>query len=234
MGGPDDRLARLINTQGRSEGLELVRAMVDEFGHSLALVSSCGAEAAILLDMVAEVDPGLPVIFLETGMMFPETQSYAETLRARFRLTDFRVVRPEPDELAAEAGAPDLWRHDPDRCCHLRKVLPLERALAGFAAWMTGIKRYHNFVRRETAPIQYVDGRFKISPLAAWDPARVEATFRRRDLPRHPLVARGYPSIGCRPCTSPVAAGEDCRAGRWNGSEKTECGLHRPIFGKPA
>lgn len=225
-------MRRLLADFGDLDGIDLVRAMIGEFGRDIALVSSCGAEAAVLLDMVARVDPATPVVFLETGKMFPETLDYAERLRTRFGLRDFRVIRPDPQDLEARDPDGDLWERDADLCCHLRKVVPLETVLDGFQAWMTGIKRYHNFVRADTHAIELIDGRFKVSPLAAWSPDRVAREFAERDLPRHPLVARGYPSIGCAPCTSPALAGEDPRGGRWAGSEKTECGIHRPIFGK--
>jgi phosphoadenosine phosphosulfate reductase len=181
--------------------------------------------------MVAEVDPSLPVIFLDTGMMFPETLGYAEHLRAWFGLTDFRIIRPDDgDGVDSDLGRPDLPHRDPDLCCHLRKVVPLDRALLGFSAWMTGIKRYHSEARRDAAVIRFVQGRYKISPLAAWGRARVERAFRERNLPCHPMVARGYPSIGCWPCTRPAAETEGVRAGRWSGMEKNECGIHGPAF----
>lgn len=229
---PEIHLARLAGQYGDLDGIDLVRAMIDEFDRDIAMVTSCGAEAAVLLDLVARTDPAMPVVFLDTGLMFSETLAYAETLRAHFGLRDFRVVKPDPRVLAAEDPDGTLWRRDADRCCHLRKVLPLERALAGFAAWMTGLKRYHNFVRQDTKPVERVNSRFRISPLAAWTPARVAREFAERNLPRHPLVAEGYPSIGCKPCTSPVRKGDGPRAGRWPGQDKTECGIHQPVFGK--
>lgn len=229
---PEIRLARLAGRYGGLGGIDLVRAMIDEFDRDIALVTSCGAEAAVLLDLVARADPAMPVVFLDTGLMFPETLTYAETLRGHFGLRDFRVVKPDPRVLAAEDPDGALWRSDADRCCHLRKVVPLERALAGFGAWMTGLKWYHNFVRQDTKPVERVNGRFRISPLAAWTPVRVAHEFAERNLPRHPLVAEGYPSIGCKPCTSPVRKGDGPRTGRWPGQEKTECGIHQPVFGK--
>lgn len=216
-----------------ADARSLLRVMIrDEFPGRIALVSSFGAEAAVLLHMVAEIEADLPVLFLDTGRMFAETRSYQRRLTADLGLTNVRIVRPDDALVEEEDPGGALWRTDPDRCCRLRKVLPLERALRDYDAWITGLKRYHNFVRSDIEPVQYVDGRFKINPLATWDADRVDLEFARHGLRRHPLVCRGYPSIGCAPCTSPVAKGEDQRAGRWRGREKTECGIHRPLFGK--
>ncbi len=225
---------RFHGAHADKDGLALVRAAIAEFGRELALVSSFGAEAAVLLDMVARVDPATPVIFLDTGMLFEETLAYAQVIEDRFGLRNLRRVRPPAAVTAREDADGELWDRDPERCCHIRKVAPLEKALSGFAAWMSGIKRYHNFVRADVETIELVDGRVKISPLARFEPEAIRRAFEERELPRNPLVAQGYPSIGCVPCTSPVTVGEDPRAGRWAGREKTECGIHRPIFGEPS
>ena len=137
-----------------------------------------------------------------------------------------RDVRPDPSDLAERDPAGDLWSRIPDACCHLRKVLPMERALEGFDAWITGRKRFHGGLRAGLDTIEVADGRIKINPLAGWSQERIEAAFALRDLPRHPLFDHGFPSIGCSPCTRRVLAHEDVRAGRWSGTEKTECGIH--------
>ncbi len=207
----------------------LVAALAEEFRGRVALVSSFGADSAVLLHMVAEADPGMPVLFLDTGKLFPETLAHRDRLAHRLGLRDVRAVRPDPGGLAAADPLGGLWNADPDRCCALRKAAPLERALAGFGAWISGRKR-HQAATRAALPLLECDaaGRLKANPLAAWSAEAVEAYRVAYDLPAHPLVAEGYPSIGCRPCTSRVLPGEDPRAGRWRGRSKTECGIHRP------
>ncbi len=205
----------------------LREAIEHDFAGSIALVSSFGAESAVLLHMVAEIDPATPVLFLETGMLFPETLAYQRDLAARLGLTDLRLIRPDPAELAAEDPSGARHIYDVDGCCDLRKVRPLERALFPFDAWITGRKRRQSDTRANLAVYEEdADGRVKINPLADWDATRIRAHMLAHDLPLHPLVSKGYPSIGCAPCTSPVAAGADPRSGRWSGLDKTECGIH--------
>ncbi|HVI50353.1 MAG TPA: phosphoadenylyl-sulfate reductase [Candidatus Sulfotelmatobacter sp.] len=218
-------LSRLRELYGHLDGKELLAALAAEFPGSLAVTSSFGAEAVVLLDLVAQVDPSLPVLFLDTNELFDETIAHRDEVIARLGLTGVRIIRPSKEELAE---AEDLWRTDPDRCCHLRKVQPLERAQAGFKALVDGRKRFHGGGREDIATIeQSVDGVIKISPLAPWSQERIEAAFSERNLPRHPLVAQGYRSIGCWPCSRPSLPGESIRAGRWAGGAKTECGIHR-------
>ena len=170
----------------------------------------------------------MPVLFLDTGKMFPETLAYRDRLARRLGLRDLRVLRPDPEELAAADPLGGLWSADPDGCCALRKAAPLRRALAGFGVWISGRKR-HQASTRAALPLFENDeaGRLKANPLAAWNAEALEAYRVAHDLPAHPLVAEGYPSIGCHPCTSRVLPGEDARAGRWRGRGKTECGIHR-------
>lgn len=210
------------------DGIALLRhALLDAFPGRIAVVSSFGAESAVLLAHVAETDPAAPVLFLDTGQHFPETLEYRARLVEFLGLTGVRDIAPDPAALAASDPDGELWRYDTDACCGLRKVAPLDRALAPFDAWITGRKRSQAATRRTLPFFELADGKVKINPLADWDPARLEAEMAWRGLPRHPLAARGYPSIGCGPCTRPVHAGEDARAGRWAGSGKTECGIHR-------
>lgn len=205
----------------------LERAIRQDFCGRIAVVSSFGAESAVLLDLVAEIDPAIPVIFLDTGRLFWETRNYRDVLAAHLGLTDVRSVEPHWYHLAKHDPNGDLRRTDPDLCCHIRKVLPLEEALDGFDAWITGRKRFHGF-EREVLPLAEADGqRIKINPLARWSRVEVTARFVARDLPYHPLVQAGYPSIGCQPCTDKVEGDLSVRAGRWAGREKTECGIHR-------
>jgi len=205
----------------------LLRATIRRlFPGRIAVVSSFGAESAAVLALVAGIDPAVPVIFLDTAKHFPETLAYRDALVARLGLSDIRVVRPDPARVAAHDPDGDLWRRDPDRCCALRKALPLERALEGFDAWITGRKRFHGDSRAALPTVEAVDGRVKINPLANWSAAQIERFIGARGLPRHPLVDAGFASIGCAPCTAPVTAGAAARSGRWRDIEKTECGIH--------
>jgi len=219
----------LAGLDGRALLREAIRSVLPG---QLASVSSFGAESALLLSLIAEIDPSVPVIFLETGKHFPETLAYREELAAHLGLTDVRDVAPRAEALADGDPTGELWYFDPDACCALRKVRPLDAALSGFAGWISGRKRFQA-ASRNTLPLVELETlksgerRVKLNPLADWDAARLKTEMQARDLPAHPLVERGYPSIGCSVCTRAVGAGEDARAGRWSGSGKVECGIHR-------
>ena len=205
----------------------MLRTILRE-GHAgrVAAVSSFGAESAVLLDLVAQADPATPVIFVDTLKMFAETLAYRDALVARLGLSNLVVVTPDPVVLAARDGTELRWSYDPDGCCEIRKTAPLERALAGFDGWISGRKAFQAATRAALPRFEIKDGRLKINPIADWTKADLDAWFERRELPRHPLEAQGYLSIGCAPCTSMVAPGEDPRAGRWRGWNKVECGIH--------
>ena len=198
----------------------------------IAAVSSFGAESAVLLHLIAAIDPDTPVIFINTQKMFGETLAYRDELAERLGFTDLRVFRPDPRLLAARDRPGLRWSYDPDGCCDLRKVEPLRRALAPFDAWISGRKGFQSGTRtalpRIEADASDAAGRLKINPLADWTKADLDAYFAEHDLPRHPLEADGFTSIGCAPCTSKVQPGEDPRAGRWRGWDKVECGIHKP------
>jgi phosphoadenosine phosphosulfate reductase len=217
------------------EGLDSIallrHAIFVAFPGRIAVSSSYGAESALLLALVAEVDRSVPVLFLDTGRHFAETLAYRDTLTAFLGLTGVRDLRPDPAALAREDPVELLYSIDPDGCCALRKVAPLEQALAPYDALITGRKRHQAATRRQLHQVESEQGRISINPLVDWDAARIAAEAARRGLPSHPLVARGYTSIGCEPCTRPVAPGEDPRSGRWAGLVKTECGIHRPAVG---
>ncbi len=196
----------------------------------VAAVSSFGAESAVLLHLIASIDPSVPVLFLETGKHFPETLAYRDEITARLGLTNLINLTPDPALLAKRDESALRWSYDPDGCCEIRKVLPLAGALAGFDASFTGRKGFQS-ATRAGLPRFELDatdalGRLKINPLADWSSDQIASYFAATGLPAHPLVAQGYPSIGCSPCTSMVAPGEDARAGRWKGWDKTECGIH--------
>ncbi len=219
----------LLNARfaGKPAEAVLAHALSGALGR-VAMVSSFGADSAVLLHLLARIDRATPVLFIDTLMLFPETLAYQRDLAAALGLTDVRVIRP--DRRALFAGDTDalLHRADPDACCELRKARPLAQALAGFDGWITGRKRFQGGARAEMALFEHEPGaaRVKVNPLAGWDARALGAYMDRHALPRHPLVARGFPSIGCAPCTGPAAPGEDPRAGRWRGQDKTECGIH--------
>lgn len=206
--------------------LEVIRAAYERFGPRLALVSSFGAESAVLLHMAAQVSTDIPVIFLDTGMLFGQTTDYRKSLALALGLTDVRDIRPDAAELALVDPKNDLWKRDVDACCNVRKVVTLDRALSGFDAWITGRKRFQGGDRLRLSVVEAAPPHAKFNPLANWTKADIDAYAAEHDLPAHPLVAFGYPSIGCWPCTQPVEEGQDARAGRWSGLEKTECGIH--------
>lgn len=215
--------------QGRSAEDVLNIAIRDLFPGQIALVSSFGADSAVLLHLAAQTDRATPVLFLDTGKLFEQTLAYRDALVDRLGLSDVRVLTPDQTQLAAQDDGGTLWFRDAEACCNIRKVQPLQRALKPFAAWINGRKRYQAGTRRDIAMVEADGARLKFNPLAGWSAAEIEAYFTRHDLPRHPLVAEGYLSIGCATCTQPVAAGQDARSGRWQGREKTECGIHQPI-----
>jgi phosphoadenosine phosphosulfate reductase len=204
----------------------LTEVLREKLAGNIAVVSSFGTESAVLLDMVARADPATPVLLVDTLKLFPETLAYRDLLVERLGLTDVRSVKPDPATLAARDGNELRWSYDPDGCCEIRKVIPLRNALLPFDGWITGRKAFQAQTRNAMPRFEVEDGRLKINPLADWTKADLDAYFAAHDLPRHPLEAEGYLSIGCVPCTSIVQAGEDPRAGRWRGWDKVECGIH--------
>ena len=228
-----DSLASYFDAYNELGGVELLDAVIGnpDFGR-IAIVSSFGADSAVLLSLVAEIDSSLPVIFLDTGKHFPDTLAYVEKLAAKIGIEDLRIRRPDSKKVSIRDRTSDLWRSSPDACCDLRKIKPLESALQGFDSWISGRKRHHGGDRSGLDSVEWLDGRYKINPLAHWSPEQIKIELRRRDLPAHPLLEQGYPSIGCAPCTRAVGPGEDARAGRWAGQDKTECGIHHaPWYG---
>jgi phosphoadenosine phosphosulfate reductase len=217
----------LYRRYGKLEGLDLLSAMITkEYSGRICVTSSFGAEAAVLLDLVARVDPSIPVLVLDTGKLFPETYAYIEFLSAHLGLTDVRLHRPSDEDVMVQDPDGNLYKTDADACCDMRKAKPLAQALRHFDAWITGRKRFHGAERSRLRTIEAQDGRIKVNPLATWEQGWIDNSFEERGLPRHPLVAEGYLSIGCTTCTAPVAPGESVRAGRWRGTDKTECGIH--------
>ena len=201
-------------------------AIKDLYPGRIALVSSFGADSAVLLHMVSAIDPATPVVFVDTGHLFPETLAYRDELVQRLGLTNVNSVSATTEELQVLDPDSFLWSTDPDRCCEIRKVAPLGRAIDGYDAWITGRKRFQSDTRASLPMFETEGARIKINPLANWTATQLLTYLDDHELPRHRLVAKGYPSIGCIPCTSQVRPGEDARAGRWRGNAKTECGIH--------
>ena len=212
---------------------QVLRAALDAYPGRVALVSSFGSESAVLLHMLAQIDRDTPVLFLDTGQLFGQTLDYRKTVTAKLGLTDVRDLRPAFQDLAVHDPKADLWKTDTDLCCNIRKVQPLDRVLLpDFDAWITGRKRFQGGARLNMPVVEAgAEGKIKFNPLANWSKADLDAYMVEHDLPAHPLVEFGYPSVGCWPCTKavePEAEASDLRSGRWSNSEKTECGIHTP------
>lgn len=206
------------------EAEALLRFVLRAYAGRVALSASFGGGGIVLAHMVSRIDARVPVLFLDTGFHFPETIAFKDRFAQRYGV---RVIDLSP---APDAAPDGLYRTDPDRCCRIRKVEPMHRALADFDAWITALRREQSETRRSVDVIERaeIDARsiLKVMPLAHWSRRDVEAYLAANDVPSHPLLERGYTSIGCWPCTRPTVAGESERAGRWSGTAKTECGLH--------
>ena len=228
--GDAEVAARLAALQEKAKGRDahgiLELALREEFAGKTAVVSSFGAESAVLLKLVADIDPNTPILFLNTGKLFGETLRYRDRLQDTLGLGDVRSLSPSLEERQNKDPEGTLWSRDTDACCDFRKTVPLARALEPFQAQITGRKRFQTRERADMLPVEYFEGRYRFNPLWQWDLQQLEAFIERNNLPQHPLVEDGYPSIGCMPCTRRVQAGEDYRAGRWSGLDKDECGIH--------
>ena len=210
----------------------LAAALREVFPGRIAVVSSFGAESAVLLHLVAAIDRATPVLFIDTGRHFAETLRYRDALTAHLGLSDVRSIGPTAEEIARLDGDATRAVWDPDGCCAFRKTQPLQRALAGFDAWVTGRKRFQAATRLDLPVFEADPPRIKINPLASWSATDLVAYAAEHRLPPHPLVAQGFASIGCAPCTSALRPGEEARTGRWRGFDKTECGIHQGPTGK--
>jgi phosphoadenosine phosphosulfate reductase len=220
---PIPDLASLAATSRELEHAPASRVVAwawEQYGDGLVLAASF--QDCVLIDIAVQAAPEIEVVFLDTGYHFAETLWYVDQVRRRYDL-NLNVVTPAP-----EITLDDRWQHDPDGCCAARKVEPLQRALDGKSAWLSGLRRTETAARANAPIVSYDVGRglVKVNPLATWSDLDVKGYARDRDLPVHPLTDRGYVSIGCWPCTAPVQDGDNPREGRWAGSDKTECGLH--------
>ena len=224
----------LIAQFAHRDGPALLQPLIEKhFRNQIALVSSFGTESVVLLHMVASIDVTTPVIFVDTGKLFAETEDYRLKLERLFGLRDLRVAQPVPSEIAHNDPQGTLYRSNADLCCHIRKTEPLQAALSGFSAWISGRKRYHGGARAQLPTMEVVDGQLKIDPLAHFDRQEIEDYITAHELPRHPLFEAGYDSVGCIPCTARSNDPQNPRAGRWAGQEKTECGIHWSANGTP-
>ena len=221
---PAQALDRALRDASPAEVIETALKTVGR--ERLALVSSFGTESAALLKVMADVDPAIPVVFLDTGWLFEETLAYRDTLIATLGLTDVRSIKPLEESLSREDPDRELWFSNPDACCRIRKVEPLARALKPFSAWINGRKRFQGGARADIAVVEDDGAKLKFNPFANVSREEIEAIYKMAKLPQHPLVSSGYLSVGCMPCSSRAVAGEDARAGRWRGKAKTECGIH--------
>jgi phosphoadenosine phosphosulfate reductase len=223
----------LIDQLAHLDGRELLLPLIEKhLKGRIALVSSFGRESVALLHMVASIDRATPVIFIDTGKLFVETKLYRQKLVGKFGLRDVRIARPLASDLAHDDPQGTLHRSNADHCCHIRKTLPLESALDGFDAWITGRKRFHGGERSQLPTMEWIDGRLKIDPLAHFSRQDIADYIWVNELPEHPLAAAGYTSIGCVPCTAKSSNPDDPRAGRWAGQNKSECGIHWSANGR--
>ncbi|MCS1350038.1 phosphoadenylyl-sulfate reductase [Mechercharimyces sp. CAU 1602] len=221
-----DQIAHQLRTKDPSE---ILAWSIKEYGDSITLASSFGAEDVVLIDKLARIRSDIDIFYLDTGLLFPQTYKTRDELARRYNLTFIRVVpRWTVDEQEKEKGAA-LWKRDPNQCCHIRKVEPLQKVLSHYKAWITGIRREQSPTRAHTQVVEWDDtfSICKLNPLAFWKKEEVWDYIHKNKVPYNPLHDQDYPSIGCIPCTRAVKPGEDPRAGRWSGSAKTECGLHR-------
>ncbi len=228
---PLDGKTQMLNVRFKNDRAEAVLEQALTHLGQTALVSSFGAESVVLLHMASQIDRKVPVLFIDTEMLFDETLTYQAQVAETLGLENVQIIKASRDALFEADNENLLHLHDPDACCALRKTAPLQNALLDFDAWVTGRKRFQGGQR---AAMEYFElerplgalPRIKVNPLAHWDSSDLATYITAHNLPRHPLVAKGYPSIGCAPCTRPVGFGGDTRAGRWADSGKTECGIH--------
>jgi phosphoadenosine phosphosulfate reductase len=232
--GPQAELARRLSArfEGRRAEEILAEVIFEDFKGQIALSSSFGADAAVMLHLVSEIDKSLPVIFLDTDRHFYQTLQYRDQLVERFGFTNLINLKPDAGEVGEIDARGDLWSKDPDACCALRKVWPLDRVMENYTTWISGRKRHQAVTRTNMAIVEWDSRHYKVNPLAAWSHQDVLDYIKTHNIPPHPLVEQGYPSIGCYTCTSPVAEGDDARAGRWAGTGKVECGIHIPAPAK--
>ena len=204
---------------------KLLKIMIKNiFYKKIAVTSSFGAESAVILHLVSKIDRTVPVIFLNTEKLFPETLKYLQNIKKKLHLKNIKICKPDKNYLKKHDPDGKLHKTNPNLCCHIRKILPLRKSMKNYDAWINGRKRFHGFERTKLKKIEMVNGLIKINPLADWSFNQIKNYMLNNDLPEHPLVAEGYKSIGCQPCTS--KSKDSIRDGRWADSLKSECGIH--------
>jgi phosphoadenosine phosphosulfate reductase len=229
---PDEVIKALSDSFEAKQPWDLLQYALERYASRIVLACSFGAEDVAVLDMIHRIDPTVPLFYLDTDFLFPETLEVRDRLIARYGLKPGQIIQVKSTltpEQQAEQHGPALWQRDPDRCCELRKIEPLTRILSNYEAWITGIRRDQAPTRATAGLIEW-DRKFrllKVNPLARWKSEDVWAYIRIHEIPYNALHDRNYPSIGCTHCTAPVLPGEDPRSGRWKNSGKTECGLHK-------
>ena len=226
--GPRDEFVNALSKQLHgADAVEILDYVIHKaFPEKIALVSSFGAESAVLLKLAAQVNKNVPVLFIDTGKHFAQTLQYRRDLIRTLDLKNVITLNPDEEDLTNNDPHGTLWRNDPDQCCTLRKVQPLTSALRPYEAWITGRKQFHGGLREYLPVIEVSGEHIKVNPLAHWSHEQITHYTDSEELPAHPLVSQGYPSIGCWPCTHPANEADDIRAGRWRGAAKTECGIH--------
>ncbi len=233
---PDDlrmsHLNNIVESYAGLEGRQLIATAIRNHPGKVALLSSFGAESSVLLHMVSEIAPGLPVLFLDTEKLFPETLAYRDQLVRELGLTNLQNIHPDPEDIARVDPDGILNTFDKDLCCHFRKTVPMQKAFAAFDIIISGRKRFHGAARSDLQYVSAQDGRIKLEPLAGFSALDLSNYMIGHHLPSHPLKLQGYRSIGCVPCTSQGGTDDDPRAGRWAGSDKTECGIHFSVNGE--
>ena len=221
------RVERLNTSfEGASAYFLLEHALTFEFPNNIALVSSFGTEAAILLHMVSRIKPETDVVFIDTLKLFTLTHKYRDHLIESFGLKNVKTFKPNPEQIRKHDPDGNLWESDTDKCCQIRKVETNEAALKPYESWITGRKRYHGGSRLHMKKFEWIDGVIKINPLANWKMRDIQHYFDANNIPRHPLYERGFLSVGCHHCSMPSTDPNDPRSGRWQGKDKTECGIH--------
>lgn len=223
---PPDSSSAAASSAHIDQAKDILASAHNEFGSSFAVVSSFGAESAVLLHLTAQINTDIPVIFLDTGKLFGETKRYRDQLISKLGLTQVITIKAEPETLASQDPKGDLWLRDHNRCCFIRKVVPFRAALSPYRAWASGRKRYQSLERAGLRHRELADGKTKVNPLAGWSKDQIALYMKAFDLPAHPLVKDGFLSIGCMPCTDRTTDDTNDRTGRWQGKGKTECGIH--------
>ena len=218
-----------LNTQYQDRDTREVLTLLSNEYSDLSLVSSFGTESAVLLHLISKVNPDIPVIFIDTGMLFFQTHDYLETLKNKFRLTNIQTIKPRKALIDEQDADGNLHQTSTNECCFIRKVEPLSRALKNKTIWISGRKRYQSATRSSLPLFELEDMRIKVNPLVNWTRDQISNYIEENNLPQHPLLKYDYLSVGCMPCTTPTKPGEDPRSGRWRGQDKTECGIHDRI-----